>query len=96
MKNLAESCKQSIVRGMNNIVIPADSAPTAAIALPSGMICNEGAHGISYRFPNDIGFQEKFDLGAQITRNHPKGKALTVFDTDGSTWYSLTVEQSIY
>ena len=96
MKNLAKSFKQSIVRGMNNIFIPADSEPSVAIALPAGMTCNEGTHGISYRFSDGIGFQEKGDLGARITRTHPKGKALTIFDTDGSTWYSLSVEESIY
>ncbi|MEO0738479.1 MAG: hypothetical protein AAFZ35_16925 [Cyanobacteria bacterium J06649_12] len=96
MKNLAKSFKQSIVQGMNNIFIPADSEPSVAIALPPDIICNEGANGISYRFPDGIGFREKEDLGARITHDHPKGKALTIFNTDGSTWYSLTVEESIY
>ena len=89
MKKITKSLRRAIAQGFQNIVVP-------VAEMPSGVICNVGADHITYKLSESLGQQAKGDIGAQITRSHPQGKALTIFDSDGTVWYSLNVEESIY
>ena len=60
------------------------------------LVTNVGAETISHKLPNESR-EKKENIGSDITRKNPKGKALIIYDSDGKTvWYSLTAEESVY
>lgn len=62
----------------------------------SQLVTNVGAETICHKLP-DKSRQEKDNIGSSITHDHPKGKALIIYDSDGKTvWFSLTAEESVY
>ena len=57
---------------------------------------NVGASTIVHKLTNDVNFREQLDVIAKICKEHPKGKALSIFNVQGKQIYSLTIEESIF